>query len=381
VGEQAAGLILEERKRAFDLAVGPLLRSKLIRLAEQEWFLLITIHHIISDQWSMLIFRRELTALYEAFCQGRLSPLPLLQIQFADYALWEEHVMKKGSFRRQLSYWRNKLAGSLPHLEFEKSSNKEKIGRFQSHSQPIQLDQSLFISIRDFARDQHCTPFMVFVTAVSILLHIYTGERDIRIGTLVANRGRKETEGLIGHFINTVILRISVSRNLLVKQLLRQVRKITLAANAHSEVPFEEIARMLEAELNVERSSLFQILLNYELAPLASLEMGGVTIASSGIHQLKKDREVTLTACDLIFNMRETSTKLTGTVNYKIKTCTDCLITEMIRDLKKILEQLSLKSESTVSRVTIDGAARARLYNVKKTGSVLRRGIRGIYEK
>ena len=358
LGKQAAGLILEEREGAFDLTVGPLLRSKLIRLADKEWFLLITMHHVISDQWSMLIFRKELVALYEAFCQGRSSPLPDPQIQFADYACWERHLLENGSLRRQLAYWKKKLAGSLAHLEFNKISKRERIGSLQSCCQIIELDQPLFIAIRAFARDQHCTPFMVLVTALSILLHVYTGQRDIRIGTLVANRGRKETEGLIGYFINTVILCLSVSEKQTVKQLLRQVRKITLSANAHSELPFEQVARTVEAELNVERSSLFQILFNYEVSTPGSVEMNGLTIASLGIRRLENDRGVTLTACDLIFSLRETPTKLTGTVNYKIKTFNDRLITEMIRDLKKILEQLNLKADSTVSRVTTDGAAR-----------------------
>jgi amino acid adenylation domain-containing protein len=362
VGQQAAGLILEERERAFDLAAGPLLRTKLIRLTDKECFLLITMHHIISDHWSMLIFRGELVTLYEAFCQGRSSPLTDPQIQFADYAYWERHLLENGLLRHQLAYWKNKLAGSLPHLEFVKSRKTERIESLQSCCQTIELDQHLFTAIRAFARDQHCTPFMVLVTALSIVLHVYTGQRDIRIGTLVANRGRKETEGLIGYFINTVILRISVSGTQTVKRLLRQVRKITLSANAHSDLPFEQVARTVEVELNVERSSLFQVLFNYEVSTPGSVEMNGLTIASLGIRKLKTDRGVTLTMCDLIFNLRETPTKLTGTVNYKIKTFNDRLITEMIRDLKKILEQLNLESDRTVSQMTTTGTEARELF-------------------
>ena len=258
LSQQAAVLLLEEREQPFDLATGPLFKSNLLRLTERESFLLVTMHHIISDQWSMQVFNREMVSIYKAYSQGRHSPFGDFPFQFGDHAVWEERLLKSGLFDRQREYWKQQLSGPLPELGFMKSSTPNKELSFRSSRQPIELDETLFRGIKAVARRECCTPFMIILAALDLVLYAFTGQEDIRIGTLVANRRRREAERAIGHFLNTVVLRTRLSPNLSCGQLLRQVREITLAAYAHQELPFEELARVLETERRIKRGSLFR---------------------------------------------------------------------------------------------------------------------------
>ena len=201
VSQRAAGLILEEREASFDLTIGPLLRLKLLRLTDTYSLLLITMHHIISDYWSMQIFWRELVVLYDDFSQGRPSSLTDPSMQFADYACWEKWLLDNGLLNEQLTYWKRQLAGPTPQLDFRKDGVRKDEMSFRRTSQPIELDEALFTEIKALCQRENYTPFMVVLTALSIVLYRYAGQHDVRIGTLVANRGRRETENTIGHFL------------------------------------------------------------------------------------------------------------------------------------------------------------------------------------
>src|SRR5262249_55962353 len=226
--QRAAELILEEREEAFDLTVGPLFRIKLLRLTDTDYFLLVTMHHIISDHGSMQIFRTELAKLYEAFSQGKTSPLAEPVIQFVDYSLWERRLIDDGHLDEQLAFWKDQLGGPLSRLNFKKHGIEENELSFRTARLPIELDETLFTDIKALARKENCTPFMVLLAALSILLYLQTGQEDIRIGTLVANRSRPESRGVFGHFINTIILRIELYPDMTWKQLLMHVRQVTL---------------------------------------------------------------------------------------------------------------------------------------------------------
>ena len=340
LSQQAAVLLLEEREQPFDLATGPLFRIRLLRLTDRESFLVVTMHHIISDQWSMQVFDREMVNIYEAYSQGRHSPFGGLPFQFGDHAVWEKGLLKSGLLDRQWEYWKQQLSGPLLELEFTKSPARNKELSFRTSRQPIELDETLFGGIKALARRESCTPFMIILAALNLVLYALTGQEDIRIGTLVANRRRREAESMIGHLLNTVVLRTKLSPNLSCGQLLRQVREITLAAYAHQELPFEQLARVLETETKIKRGSLFQVLLSYHNADFQPVNLPGLTFASLGWQLPVSEPEVMLTACDLIVNIRETSTKLTGSVNYKTDTFDKNIVASMTERFAAVLKHM-----------------------------------------
>jgi amino acid adenylation domain-containing protein len=354
LSQQAAVLLLEERGQPFDLATGPLFESKLLRLTDRESFMLVTMHHIISDQWSMQVFYREMVSIYEAYSQGRHSPFGGLPFQFGDHAVWEKRLLKSGLLDRQQEYWKQQLAGPLPELEFMKSPTRNKELSFRSSRQPIELDETLFRGIKALARRESCTPFMIILAALDLALYALTGQEDIRIGTLVANRRRREAESAIGHLLNTVVLRIKLSPSLSCGQLLRQVREITLAGYAHQELPFEHLARVLETEIRIKRGSLFQVLLSYHNSGFQPINLPGLTFASLGWQLPVSDSEVTLTACDLIVNITETSTKLTGSVNYKTDSVDIDFVASMVEGFATVLRQMTVETGQVVSGICIE---------------------------
>jgi amino acid adenylation domain-containing protein len=355
--QEAAGLILEERTQSFDLGVGPMLRTKLLRLTDKEYLLLVTMHHIISDHWSMQIFRRELITLYEAYSRGQTSPLPEPAIQLADYASWERRVLDEGLLNTQLAFWKKQVAAPASQLEFQKNGKERKKPNVYTTRQLMELDETLFTGIKALARRENCTPFMVLATALNIVLHLYTGQRDIRIGTLVANRGRRETEGVTGHFVNTVVLRTYLAPETTVKQLLRQVRRVALMAYAHQELPFEQLARVLERDPIVDRGSLFQVLLNYQHHHFESPPIPGLTFAALDLHQSREGSDLTLTTFDLIITMRESSTTLTGCVNYKTDVIDEEDINRMLESFSKLLKNLTAHSVEQIVSILADGVS------------------------
>ena len=310
----AAKLVISERNKPFNLAVGPLFRFKLVRLTDTSSLLPVTIHHIVGDHWSMQIFRSDLELLYEAYSKGRLSPLAELEIQFADFAVWERSVVNGGLLQRQLDYWTEQLSGSVAQPLFRQEINPQR-PRFQRSREPIEIDENALSHIRTIARREGVTPFMIVLTALSVFLHLTTSNREIRIGTLVANR-RPGTENTIGHFLNTIVLCLAVEQNMTCKQLLRQVRQATLSAFGHQELPFERLARLLKEEKQVDRAATFPVLLSYQMARVGSLDQLGLKIAPLAWQQPATDSELTPTTFDMIFTLRETSTQLVGNVNY-----------------------------------------------------------------
>jgi acyl carrier protein len=314
--EKAAAYILEERQQSFNLSLGPLFRSKLLRLTYRDWLLLVTIHHIISDHSSMQIFRDELIALYDAFLKGLPPALPKPVIQFADYALWEKHLVENGRFDSQLVYWKKTLACPVSCASRLNDGRRTKVLNFRTMQRPLNIGEELFASIKTVARRNNCTSFIVVMTVLSIVLHEWSGEEDIRIGTLVANRAQGKTDNVIGHFLNTVILRIEVSSKMRFGELLSQVRRIILTAHVNENLPFEHLAKVLEQEQKVERHSLSPILMSYQMSNCERLERSGLTFALLDLEQIEAVDKVAPTAFDLILKLRESSTNLTGTVNY-----------------------------------------------------------------
>ncbi|POA52286.1 non-ribosomal peptide synthetase [Pseudomonas sp. FW507-12TSA] len=254
----------QEIARPFDLERGPLLRINLIRLREREHVLVLVQHHIISDGRSMHVMVEELVQLYGAKSRGLQVDLPRLPIQYADYALWQRSWMEAGEKERQLDYWCCLLGGEQPVLELPLDHPRPAIQSYRGASLDLMLDKALVSGVRALAQREGATSFMVLLASFQLLLHRYSGQQDIRVGVPTANRNRVETERLIGFFVNTQVMKADIDDLTSVSTLLRQVRQRALEAQAHQDLPFEQLVEALRPERSTSYSPLFQVLFNHQ---------------------------------------------------------------------------------------------------------------------
>ncbi|MCU1734443.1 MULTISPECIES: non-ribosomal peptide synthetase [unclassified Pseudomonas] len=278
-GETLRACVEQEVQRPFDLQQGPLLRVKLLHLGEHEHVLVLTQHHIVSDGWSMPIMVDELVRLYEGFSQGRETPLGALPIQYADYALWQRTWMEAGEKARQLDYWTAQLGGEQPVLELPMDRPRPAIQQLAGARCAIALDGVLVENLKQVARQQGVTLFMLLLASFQTLLHRHSGQADIRVGVPIANRTRAETEGLIGFFVNTQVLKAEFAAGETFTQLLQQVKQTALQAQAHQELPFEQLVEALQPQRSLSHSPLFQVMFNHQTEVKgAGRELPGLTV-------------------------------------------------------------------------------------------------------
>jgi amino acid adenylation domain-containing protein len=259
---EARRLIKAEALRPFDLAYGPLIRTGLIRLSEQESIFLLTMHHIISDGWSIVLFFQELSALHRTFSGGQTSSLPEFSIQYADYAAWQREWLRGEVLERQLSYWKNQLGGELPVLELPTDRPRPAMQTYPGARAGLTLSRELSQALVALSQREGVTLFMTLLTGFKVLLHHYTAQEDIIVGSPIANRPRAETEKLIGFFLNNLALRTDLSGDPSFRELLARVRKTALDAYANQDVPFEKIIEELKPERDLSRSAIFQVYFN-----------------------------------------------------------------------------------------------------------------------
>uniref|UniRef100_UPI003F64B728 amino acid adenylation domain-containing protein n=1 Tax=Pseudomonas alabamensis TaxID=3064349 RepID=UPI003F64B728 len=251
-------------RQLFALDTGPLLRVKLLQLAENDHVLILTQHHIVSDGWSMQLMVNELIACYADFTQGRQPQQSALAVQYADFATWQRQWMAQGERERQLHYWMKQLGGEQPILELPTDRPYPAQRSAEGARLDLKLDSTTSTRLQQLAREQGVTPFMLMLASFQVLLHRYSGQTDIRVGVPVANRNRVETERLIGFFVNTVVLRAQFDSQLPFADCLQAVRHDTLQAQAHQDLPFEQLVEALQPGRNLTRSPLFQVLFNYQ---------------------------------------------------------------------------------------------------------------------
>jgi amino acid adenylation domain-containing protein len=251
----------EFARRPFDLSQGPLIRAALARLGEQEHIFLLSMHHIVSDGWSMEIFFRELSVLYDAYTNDQESPLAELPIQYADYAVWQRDWLRGDILESQLSYWRKQLANTSP-LNLMTDRPRPPVQTFHGGRQSVVLSKELTQALKGISRKQGASLFMTLLAALQVLLHRLTAQHDIAVGSPIAGRNRAEVEGLIGFFLNSLVLRTDLSGDPAFLELLEQVRKVCLDAYAHQDVPFEKLLEELRPERDLSRTPFFQVFLN-----------------------------------------------------------------------------------------------------------------------
>jgi amino acid adenylation domain-containing protein len=295
-GAEVRRLVSEESRREFDLAHGPLLRTTLLRLDAEEHVLLVTMHHIVSDGWSIDIFLHELGALYTAYASGRPSPLPELEFQYADYASFQRARLQGEVLERQLAYWRRSLSGSLPVFDLPPDRPRLPAQTFRSGTCSLSLGEGVTRAVRELGRQEGSTAFMLLLANFAALLYRYTGQPEVIIGTPVAGRNWIETEKLIGLFLNTLPLRLDLSGNPSFGQLLRRVRAVALESLDHQDVPVELLLEELQVERDLSRTPLFQVMfnmLNYE-GRRTNIELPGLTIDAEEVLEHSSKYDMTL---------------------------------------------------------------------------------------
>ncbi|MCA1568064.1 MAG: amino acid adenylation domain-containing protein [Acidobacteria bacterium] len=268
----------QEMQRPFDLARGPLFRARLLRLDADEHILLLAMHHIVTDGWSIGIMLREMTTLYEAFTAGRAPALPQLSIQYRDFAAWQREWLSGAELERQLAYWRENLRGAPPALELPTDRPRPPVQSYRGETLEREIGKKLTGALKELSRARGVTLYMTLLAAFKTLLYRYTGQHDIVVGTPIANRNRMEIENLIGFFVNTLVLRTSLSPAHTFSELLTRVRDVTLRAFAHQDLPFEKLVEELQPERDMSRTPLFQVMFSLQNEPLPPLRLGGVTM-------------------------------------------------------------------------------------------------------
>jgi amino acid adenylation domain-containing protein len=273
-----AALSRAEFQTPFDLERGPLLRVRLVRLAEEEHVLLLTVHHIVADFWSMAIVLREMVVLYQAFAAGQPSTLPALPIQYADYAVWQRTRFDGPALAPLLEYWRERLAGAPPALELPTDRRRPRIQGLRGARADFTLPPVLIAGLRALAQREGVTPFMVSLAAFQVLLARYTGQDDIVVGVPSANRERAELEDLVGFFVNVLPMRTVLHGNPTFRDVLTQVRAVCVGAYAHAELPFERLVEELQPRRLLDRPPVFQVMFAYQNVRLPPLELGGLRL-------------------------------------------------------------------------------------------------------
>ncbi len=255
-----ARLAAGEAARPFDLETGPLLRAVLLRPGEEDWGLLFTLHHVVSDGWSMGVLTREISALYEAFAEGRPSPLPEPRLQYADYAVWQRGWLTGEALEAQLAYWRERLAGAPPLLELPVDHPRPLVASDRADQRAFVLSAETSRALREISHREGATLFMTLLAVYQALLGRWSGQDDVSVGTPVAGRGRLELEGLIGFFVNMLVVRTGLAGRPTFRELVGRVREGVLGAQAHQDLPFERLVDELHVERSLDRAPLFQAL-------------------------------------------------------------------------------------------------------------------------
>ncbi|WP_193196878.1 non-ribosomal peptide synthetase [Nostoc sp. MG11] len=344
---QLLQIVKNEAQQPFNLEQDSLLRSSLVQLDENEYVLLLSVHHIVFDSWSEGIFWQELTALYTAFSVGKPSPLPELSIQYADFAIWQKQWLQEAQvIEIQLNYWKQQLANSPPLLELPTDRVRPPIQTNRGGIERFSLDKRLTQKLKSLNEHSGATLFMTLLSGFVILLSRYSNQQDILVGSPIANRNRSEIDSLIGFFVNILVLRTDVSRNPSFWELLQRVRQVALDAYAHQDVPFEQVVEALQPQRNLNYSPLFQVMFVLLNTPPGKLELPGLSVTALEI-------ENPTAKFDLTLLMTETEQGLSGSLEYNSDLFDRSTITQMAGHFVTLLEGIVANPEERISQLPL----------------------------
>jgi UDP:flavonoid glycosyltransferase YjiC (YdhE family)/alpha-ketoglutarate-dependent taurine dioxygenase len=334
-------IITAEQEKPFNLSKESLLRVTLLKIEETEHLMLFSMHHIIADGWSMGILIRELTTFYEGFCTGKAVNLPQLPIQYGNFAVWQRQWLQGDVLESQLAYWKQQLKGNLPRLNLPMSRPRPQVPSFRGADYSFTLEANLSRSLQNLAHQENVTLFMTLLAAFQTLLHRYTKQEDIIVGTDVANRNRTETEGLIGFFINLLVLRTDLSGNPSFRELLDRVREVALGAYAHQDLPFAKLVEELQPERKLQPTPLFQVLFVMQNVPMPARSLLNLTIQPVDI-------PYHTTKFDLALFMEETEKGIVGTWNYSTDLFDASAIARMTSHFETLLESIVIQPDARI---------------------------------
>jgi amino acid adenylation domain-containing protein len=343
--EELQRLLREQTHCPFDLEKHLPLRAALVRLGENEHILLLVTHHIASDGWSSGILFRELSALYGAFCQDNPSPLEDLPIQYADYALWQKQWLQGDVLERQLSYWKKQLQGITP-LQLPTDRPRPSITGSEGKTERFTLTQELTKGLKEFSRCQEVTLFMTLLAAFQTLLHRYARQDDIAVGVPTAGRTRMEVEGLIGFFINTLVLRSNFGENPTFRELLASIKKIAWEAYDHQDLPFEKLVEELQPQRSLSQNPLFQVMFQLRNYPTESVKLPGITV-----EEFAFDRRVT--KFDLSIGLREDASEIKGSIEYPTDLFDGSTIRRIIDHFRVLLEGIVANPDRRIAELPL----------------------------
>ncbi|MEP7126667.1 MAG: amino acid adenylation domain-containing protein, partial [Byssovorax sp.] len=323
--------IAAEMARPFDLAHGPVIRARLLALADDDHVLVLITHHIVADAWTRGILNREIAALYAAFVVGGTPTLPELPIQYADYAAWQRAWMSGPTLDAQLAYWKQRLDGAPRAIELPTDRARPAVRTNRGERRVIALSPELTRGLKELARREGVTLFMTLLAGFDVLLHRITRQGDIVVGSPIAGRTRAETEGLIGFFLNTLVLRTELADDLSFKDLLARVKAVCLGAYAHQDLPFERLVQEIAPERDLSRTPIFQVIFNLQNTPVAGMAMPGLALRGVAA-------EVTTTKVDLTLIMREEPGGLVGSLSYSTDLFDGATVDRMLAQLRMLLE-------------------------------------------
>ncbi|NQE34947.1 non-ribosomal peptide synthetase [Microcoleus asticus] len=344
--KQIQQLAIEQSQSPFDLDRGPLLRWMLLQIGEQDYVLLVTMHHIIYDGWSYGVLMRELAALYEAFFNSKSSPLSELPIQYADFALWQQQSLKGEALETQIAYWKQQLGKTPPVLQLPTDYPRPAVQTFRGARKTFSLTAELTKALKALSQNEDATFFMTLLAAFKILLYRYTGIEDVAIGSPIANRNMSEIEQLIGCFVNTLVLRTDLSGNPTFRELLSRVRQACVRAYAHCDVPFEKLVETLQPQRSLSYTPLFQVMFALQNTPMPALELSGLTVSS-----LDSDRGTA--KFDLSLYIEERGEEFMATIEYNTDIFEAATIARTSEHFQQLLAGIVANPDSRLNELPI----------------------------
>ncbi|MCT7997189.1 amino acid adenylation domain-containing protein [Laspinema olomoucense] len=343
---EALRLATREAQTPFNLTTGPLLRSTLLQLEDTESIVLFTFHHIVSDGWSTGVIIRELAALYQAFSQGKPSPLPELPIQYADFAVWQRGYLQSEVLDAQLSYWKQHLKNAPTALDLPGDRPRVAVQTYQGATEFTRFSKSLTEALKALSKAEGVTLFMTLLAGFKTLLYRYSGQENIVVGSPIANRNRAEIEDAVGFFVNSLALHTDLSGNPTVQELLHRVRDVSLGAYSHQDLPFEKLVEELHPERDLSRSPIFQVMFVLQNAPTTTLELPGLTLQSLAI-------ERGTTQFDLSLSVAEYPEGLAASIEYSTDLFDRETIVRMLGYLKTLLEGMVADPTQRISEISL----------------------------
>ncbi|MDT9633932.1 non-ribosomal peptide synthetase [Pseudomonas sp. JV449] len=336
-----------EAHTPFNLETGPLLRACLVKAGEREHYLVLTLHHIVTEGWAMDIFARELSALYEAFIDERLSPLAPLPVQYLDYSVWQRQWLESGERQRQLDYWTAQLGNEHPLLELPGDRPRPPVQSHRGELYRFDLSDDLAARVRAFNAERGLTLFMTMTATLAVLLYRYSGQTDLRIGAPVANRIRPESEGLIGAFLNTQVLRCQLTGQMSVAELFEQVRHTVIEGQSHQDLPFDHLVEALQPPRSAAYNPLFQVMCNVQRWEFQqSRQLAGMTV-----EYLANDARAT--KFDLNLEVTDLDHRLGCCLTYSTDLFDEPRIARMAEHWRNLLEALIANPQQRLSELPL----------------------------